>query len=149
MKTPQQINQMRLNPNGVAVDQLARLTTNSDVPKLVPLSAGDAGHRVSDLVIENAAGVPCSVYLVLIPDSTKAAQPAGSSKREQKLATIEQLWRMGYTAEKIANMYRHSAAAISQYMSRNGRPLSSIPRSAESLILDPVTEPPEQELILG
>lgn len=149
MKTAAQINQLQVNPNGLAVEQLAKLTASSDAPKLIPLTTEDATQRVSDLVIENAAGVPCSVYLFMIPDSTKAIQPSGS-KRQRKLATIERLYRMGYTTEEIGKMYGHSAAAISLYMSRNGRPLSSIPRSPSSLILDPVGEPPAaQELILG
>lgn len=143
-------NQMRLNPNGVAVDQLARLTASSDAPKLVPLSIEDATARVEDLVIENAAGVPCSVYLFMIPDATKAIQPSGS-KRQRKLTTIERLYRMGYTTDEIGKMYGHSAAAISLFMSRNGRSLSKIRKPPSPLILAPVTEPPAtaQELYAG
>lgn len=143
-------NQMKLNPNGLAVEQLAKLTASSDAPKLIPLTTTDATQRVSDLVIENADGVPCSVYLVLIPDSTKAIQPSGS-KKQRKLTTIERLYRMGYTAEEIGRIYDKSAAAISLFMSRNGRSLSKISKSPSSLILDPVTEPPAtaQELYAG
>ncbi|WP_412500764.1 hypothetical protein [Shewanella chilikensis] len=149
MKTESQRNQMRPLPDSLVEAAAATLTTNSDTPKLVPLTIEDATARVEDLVIENAAGVPCSVYLFLIPDATKAIRPSGS-KRQRKLTTIERLYRMGYTTDEIGKMYGHSAAAISLFMSRNGRPLSSIPRSPSSLILDPVGEPPAaQELILG
>ncbi|WP_335903649.1 hypothetical protein [Shewanella algae] len=142
MQTAAQINQLQIQPNGLAVEQLARLTASSDAPKLVPLSIEDATQRVEDLVIENAAGVPCSVYLFLIPDSTKAAiQPSGS-KRQRKLATIERLYRIGYTTDEIGKIYGCSAAAISLFMSRNGRSLSKIRKPPSPLILDPVTEPP-------
>ncbi|MGI2854026.1 hypothetical protein ACRTDR_07410 [Shewanella algae] len=151
MKTPQMINQMRPMPDGLAVEAVETLKMNVDTPKIVPVMVEDADARIVDLVVENSQGIPCSVYMVLVPDASAIPEPepvdnVRSVIKQRKMANIEKLYRMGYSVAGIGRIYGCSGAAISLYMSRNGRPLTNVEKAP--LILEPVTEP-DHQLILG
>lgn len=144
-------NQYQMNPDGLAVEAAESLKMKVDTPKIVPVKIEDADARIVDLVVENSQGIPCSVYMVLVPDASAIPEPdpvdnVRSVIKQRKMANIERLYRMGYSVAGIGRIYGCSGAAISLYMSRNGRPLTTVEK--KPLILDPVTEPGHQ-LILG
>ncbi|WP_335901696.1 hypothetical protein [Shewanella algae] len=145
MKTPQQINQMRLNPNGVAVDLPTRLSVDSDVPKIIPLHTRDGARRLCDIVRHATEGQRATAYIVVIPEP--AEKPAAKKPEiRDRIIAIERLAYMGWTSERIGAVFGLSKPAITKIMREYGRPLSEI--KPEGIIVDPPKDGGDQ-LILG
>ncbi|WP_044733865.1 hypothetical protein [Shewanella algae] len=146
MKTPQQINQMRLNPNGVAVDMPTRLSVDSDVPKIIPLHTRDGARRLCDIVRHATEGQRATAYIVVIPEP--AEKPAAKKPEiRDRIIAIERLAYMGWSAERIGALFGLSKPAITKIMREYGRPLSEI--KPEGIIVDPPKDGGGDQLILG
>lgn len=145
MKTESQLNQLQIQPDGLAVEQLARLTTYSDTPKIIPLHTRDGKRRICDTVGQATEGQRASAYIVVIPEpiETPAAKKPSTC---DKIIAIERLAYMGWSAERIAGLFGVSRCAITKLMRQYGRPLSTI--YPEGIIVDPPKDGGNQ-LILG
>ncbi|MGX2963129.1 hypothetical protein [Shewanella sp. FeAMO] len=145
MKTESQLNQMRLNPNGVAVDLPTRLSVDSDVPKIIPLHTRDGARRLCDIVRHATEGQRATAYIVVIPEP--AEKPAAKKPEiRDRIIAIERLAYMGWTSERIGAVFGLSKPAITKIMREYGRPLSEI--KPEGIIVDPPKDGGDQ-LILG
>ncbi|UZD59540.1 hypothetical protein OLL83_001076 [Shewanella algae] len=145
MKTESQLNQMRLNPNGVAVDLPTRLSVDSDVPKIIPLHTRDGARRLCDIVRHATEGQRATAYIVVIPEP--AEKPAAKKPEiRDRIIAIERLAYMGWSAERIGALFGLSKPAITKIMREYGRPLSEI--KPEGIIVDPPKDGGDQ-LILG
>ncbi|MBO2625316.1 hypothetical protein I6M44_14795 [Shewanella algae] len=145
MKTESQRNQMRLNPNGVAVDLPTRLSVDSDVPKIIPLHTRDGARRLCDIVRHATEGQRATAYIVVIPEP--AEKPAAKKPEiRDRIIAIERLAYMGWSAERIGALFGLSKPAITKIMREYGRPLSEI--KPEGIIVDPPKDGGDQ-LILG
>ncbi|WP_345870873.1 hypothetical protein [Shewanella algae] len=149
MKTPQQINQMRPMPDSLVEAAAATLTTGTYFPMIAPLKLGDGVKSLAEIVAEKTGGeTEADVYLFIVPKDGGATFPVPEQMKEgNRVALYERLYRAGYGTEQIGKMHGVSAAAISLFMKRVGRPFRAI--KAEMKAEAAATAKAEQELILG
>jgi hypothetical protein len=150
MKTESQRNQMRPMPDSLVEAAAATLTTGTHFPMIAPLKLGDGVKSLAEIVAEKTGGeTEADVYLFIVPKDGGATFPVPEQMKEgNRVALYERLYRAGYGTEQIGKMHGVSAAAISLFMKRVGRPFRAIKAEMKAEAAA-ATAKAEQELILG
>ncbi|MEL4363403.1 hypothetical protein [Shewanella algae] len=150
MKTESQRNQMRPMPDSLVEAAAATLTTGTYFPMIAPLKLGDGVKSLAEIVAEKTGGeTEADVYLFVVPKDGGATFPVPEQlKEENRIALYERLYRAGYGTAQIGEMHGVSAAAISMFMKRVGRPFRDIKAEMKAEAAA-TAEAAEQELILG